>query len=105
MTRARSTKYLFREKAPSGLRIDKRRGRIEEADSASKYALRRSLHISVCNSHTAGGIYAEGGTYVRWFPAEGEIISVPRMMGMNKKCARNNGVDLWILEEDGITYI
>lgn len=63
------------------------------------------IYISVCNSHTAGGIYAEGGTYVRWFPAEGEIISVPRMMGMNKKCARNNGVDLWILEEDGITYI
>lgn len=38
---------------------------------------------------------------MRWFSAEGEIISVPRKMGMNKKCVRNNEVDLWILTEDG----
>jgi len=41
---------------------------------------------------------------VRWFPAEGKIISVPRMMGMNKKCVKNNEVDLWIFREDTITY-
>lgn len=87
-------------KAFSGLKIGKRHGRIEEPGFASKYALRRSLHISVLHIAFAHStVYMGKHTWDGSPPREKSYLS--GMMGMNKKCVRNNEVDLWILREDG----